>query len=165
MAFPQITRSQWFDIAWLMFFGIVSSAWSVSSAHKIGPTFDEPIYLEQGLAHWRDGSYFGLLDLGTMPLPIDVNTGPLYLYEQLRGQPIDVNVEMATILPWARASTLLFWWLLLIYGFLLGRRLAGVWGGAVGAGIDRRGTQFISPCLSGDNRPGGVPFGSISPSR
>src|SRR5207249_2462166 len=34
-----------------------------------------------------------------------------------------------TLLPWARAGNLVFWWLLLIYGFLIARDLAGNWAG------------------------------------
>ena len=51
--------------------------------------------------------------VGTMPLPVDVQTLPLYLWECCRGCPIDPVAELHLVLPFARAATLLFWGLLL----------------------------------------------------
>ena len=47
-----------------MNFAALSSAYCVTSAARIGPTFDEPIYLTRGLEGWRDGSRQGLLKQG-----------------------------------------------------------------------------------------------------
>src|SRR5262245_32626150 len=116
------------DILWFLFWAIASSVWCVTAAGRLSATFDEPIYLQRGLEHWRTGSYSGILRLGTMPLPVDVVTLPLYLAERWQGEPFDVDQDFARILPWARASTLVFWWLLLAYGWLAGRHLAGPWG-------------------------------------
>ncbi|HJT78353.1 MAG TPA: hypothetical protein VJ739_14210, partial [Gemmataceae bacterium] len=117
------------DAAWLVVLGLVSSAWCVTAAGRLSATFDEPIYLTRGLERWRTGSHAGLLHLGTMPLPPDVQTLPLYLAERWRGRPFDVETDFERLLPWARAGTLAFWWLLLLHAWLAGRSLAGPWGG------------------------------------
>jgi hypothetical protein len=73
----------------------------------------------------------GLMKLGTMPLPVDVQTLPLYLWESWRGVPIHTDAELHLVLPWARAATLLFWWLLLVHIWLIGKSLGGWWAAAV----------------------------------
>lgn len=125
----QDKSSRYLDFLWLLTFGLLSSAWCFSAARELGPTFDETTYLRWGLDRWHTGSYGPLLRMGTMPLPIDVATLPLHLWEKGTGQHFDVENDLALILPWARAGTLLFWWVLLIYGMLIGRHLAGPWGG------------------------------------
>jgi hypothetical protein len=70
-----------------------------------------------------------------MPLPVDVATGPLYLWERWRGTPIDLTTEWDRVLPWARAGNLVFWWLLLGYGWLAGRFLAGPWAGRLAVAL------------------------------
>ncbi len=123
-------RHGWlWDGVWLLVCGVVSSAWCLSAAGQLSATFDETTYLERGLERWRTGSYAGLMHLGTMPLPVDVETLPLYLWERGRGVALDPATDMDHLLPWARASGLVFWWLLLFYGMLAGRQLAGPWGG------------------------------------
>lgn len=117
------------DWLWLLACGLLSSAWCLSAAGQLGASFDEPLYLKRGLERWRTGSYAGLMRLGTMPLPIDVETLPLYLWERARGVPFDPELETYKLLPVARAAALTFWWLLLLYGMLIGRHLAGPWGG------------------------------------
>jgi hypothetical protein len=117
------------DLAWFLVCAVASSVWCVTAASQLSATFDEPIYLQRGLEHWRTGSYSGLLRLGTMPLPVDIVTLPLYLAEYWRGVPFDLDNDFTRLLPWARAGTLVFWWLLLVYGWLAGRELAGPWGG------------------------------------
>ena len=42
-----------------------------------------------------------------------------------RGQTFDVRGDLDQVLPIARVANLPFWWLLLVYGWLLGRQLAG----------------------------------------
>jgi hypothetical protein len=119
----------WFDLLWLLACGVASSLWCLTASSQLSATFDEPTYLDVGLAHWRSGSYEPLLRLGTMPLPIDVTTLPIYLWERAHGVTLDVKADMSRMLPWARAGTLVFWWLLLIYGWKAGRQLGGPWGG------------------------------------
>src|SRR4051812_23272099 len=118
-----------FDVLWLVLWGALSSVWCVTAAGRLGAPFDEPVYLRQGLEGGRTGSHYGLLRLGTMPLAADVQTLPLYLAERWRGVPWDADADCARLLPWFRAGTLPFWWLLLFYGGLLARRHAGRWGG------------------------------------
>jgi hypothetical protein len=117
------------DLLWLFFWGVASSVVCVTAADRIGATFDEPLHLQRGLEGWRAFSHRGLIRLGYMPLPADVQTLPLHLAEKWRGRPWDVAEDSATILPWFRAGTLPFWWLLLLYGGLCGRLLGGRWAG------------------------------------
>lgn len=123
------TRARLFDIVWLALCLGLSSAWCLTAARQLSATFDEPLYLAKGLERWRTGSHSGLMRLGTMPLAIDWDTLPLHLYERWQGAPIDLvgNFDLALLV--ARAAGLVFWWLLLVYGWLAGRQLAGAWGG------------------------------------
>ena len=123
------------DALWLLICGIASSAWCLSAGQQLGATFDEPIYVTRGLEAWRTGSHAGLLHLGTMPLPVDVQTLPLLLWERWRGLPFDPAADLEQILPVARAGTLVFWWLLLLYGMLAGRTLAGPWAGRLAVAL------------------------------
>jgi hypothetical protein len=128
-------RARICDWLWFLVFGVASSAWCVAAGAELGATFDEPLYVAQGLEHWRTGSHAGLMKLGTMPLPVDLDTLPLYLWERWHGVPLDPVQDLETILPWARAGTLVFWWLLLIYARLAGRLLAGPWGGRLAVAL------------------------------
>ncbi len=122
-------RGRWVDLVWLLIFGAASSVWCVSSATRIGATFDEPLYVKAGLVNWRTGSNKLLMRAGTMPLPIDVQTLPAYLWERYRGQEFNPVLDLHTLLPVCRAANLLFWWLLLVYAMRLGRAFGGTWGG------------------------------------
>lgn len=124
-----------FDCAWLALLMTVSSIWCISAASRLGPTFDEPLYLARGLEAWRTGSKAGLLRVGTMPLPANFDTLPLYLAERWHGQPWDVTSDMSMILPWARASALPFWWLLLFYAWRIAYSLGGPWAGRLAAAV------------------------------
>jgi hypothetical protein len=125
-----MSRKLWFiDLAWLLFCGLLASVWCWTAARQLGATFDEPVYLIQGLHRWHTGSPDGLMRLGTMPLPVDVVTLPLVLLEKWRGETIDPVREWEQVIPWARAATLVFFWLLLVHGFLYARFLGGPWAG------------------------------------
>ena len=117
------------DCAWLIAVVGLSSAACLAAGAALGATFDEPFYIEKGLESWRTGSYRALMRAGTMPLPVDAQTLPIYLMERHRGYPVDPTREMADLLPIARAMTLPFWWLLLLSSFRLARRVGGVWAG------------------------------------
>lgn len=117
------------DCVWLLLCMVASSVWCVSASARLSATYDEPTYLKLGLESWRTGSYKGLIDLGTMPLPSRLQTLPLHIWERQRGEPFDVARDLECMLPVARWGTLPFWWLLLIYGGLAARQIAGVWGG------------------------------------
>jgi hypothetical protein len=120
---------RWVDAVWIVALGIASSAWCLTAAGRMSATFDEPLYLNAGLTSWRTGSNKILMSAGTMPLPVDVQTLPLYLWERHRGAAWDVTADLPTILPVARAANLAFWWLLLAYAMRLGRTFGGAWGG------------------------------------
>jgi hypothetical protein len=112
---------------WLVPWCILGSLWCFSSAARVGPTFDEPFYLEEGLKTWRTGKPGGLLQKGTMPLPVLVTTAPVRVWELLRGKPVDLANEFHDALAVARPATLVFWWLLIVYGSLLAHRVGGPW--------------------------------------
>lgn len=118
---------------YLVSLAVLSSAYCLSATQRLGPTFDEPTYLENGLAHWRTGSSKGLMRLGTMPLAIDVQTLPLAIRERSTGKPYELPRDLEGMLPVARRTSLVFWWILLGYGYLAGRQLAGFWGGPLAA--------------------------------
>ena len=128
---PPITRGRdWtLDALWLLIVVGVSSAWCVTAANQLGATFDEPFYLAQGLEFWRTGSHARLMSKGTMPLAVDLTTFPLYLWERWGGFRFDLVGDFDRVLVVARVGTLVFWWLLLGYGWLVGRLLGGPWGG------------------------------------
>jgi hypothetical protein len=128
---PPITRGRdWtLDALWLLIVVGVSSAWCVTAANQLGATFDEPFYLAQGLEFWRTGSHARLMSKGTMPLAVDLTTFPLYLWERWGGFHFDLVGDFDRVLAVARVGTLVFWWLLLGYGWLVGRLLGGPWGG------------------------------------
>jgi Dolichyl-phosphate-mannose-protein mannosyltransferase len=128
-------RQRCADGAWFLAWALASSAWCLTAAWQLGPTFDEPVYLQRGLEGWRSFSHSGLLQLGTMPLPADLQTLPLYLWEVAHGSPIDTLNDVDSVLFWMRAGNLVFWWLLLWYGFQLGRLLAGSWGGRLAVAL------------------------------
>src|SRR5260370_23642135 len=128
---PAARQGRLFAVCWVAAWALLSSAWCVTTARRIGATFDEPTYVTEGLLRWRTGSTAGLMKLGTMPLPVDVQTLPLYLWETWRGTPFDPVAELHTMLPVARAATLLFWWMLLGYAWLIACSLGGRWAGAM----------------------------------
>ena len=125
----------WFDAAWFLVCAAVSSAWCLTAAAQLSATFDEPTYVQCGLERWRSGSTAGLMRLGTMPLPVDVETLPLYLWERLHGTPLDPVGRFSQLLPWARASALVFWWLLLFYAWRAARSLGGPWAGRLAVAL------------------------------
>lgn len=122
-------RATWRDWLWVCTCAALSSVWLMTAARQLSATFDETIYHKVGLERWRTGSFHTLKRIGTMPLPVDVCTLPLYLAERATGRPIDIDAEMADWLPVARAAALPFWWLLLIYAWRMGNLLAGPWAG------------------------------------
>src|SRR5205085_1266502 len=126
---------RWVDLVWLLVFGVASSAWCLTAAARLGATFDEPFYVKAGLVSWRTGSNKLLMRAGTMTLPVDVQTLPIYLWEQVRGQEFDPETELHTVLPLARATNLVFWWLLLAYAMRLGRTFGGAWGGRLAVAL------------------------------
>ncbi len=114
------------DFLWLLLLGGLSSAYCVSSAAHLGPTFDEPFYVAKGMDYWHTGSHRALMRAGTMPIPVDVQTFPVVVWEHARGERFDAVSDLLQILPVARAANLLFWWVLLLYAV----RLGNLWGGA-----------------------------------
>ncbi len=117
------------DWLWFLAWGVASSICCVTAASQLGATFDEPFYVAGGLEFWRTGTHGSLLKKGTMPLPMDLFTLPIYLWERWQGVQFDPVLDLERLLPWARAGTLVFWWLLLGCAWRIGQHLAGPWGG------------------------------------
>jgi hypothetical protein len=115
---------------------MIASCWlSISAAGQLGATFDEPLYIARGLDFWRTGSHAGLMRLGTMPLPADLATLPLYLYERWSGVSLHLPADLPQILTAARSVTLVFWTLLLVYCWRAGWLIAGRWAGILAAAL------------------------------
>jgi hypothetical protein len=124
------------DLLWLLAWGLASSLWCWTAGHRLGPTYDEPVHIRLGLEYWRAGNHRDLVaGGGTMPLPVDVFTLPLYLWERWQGVPFNLNNDLGRMLPVARAAMLAFWWLLLFYTWRAGYRLAGPWGGRLAVAL------------------------------
>ncbi|MBX7102688.1 MAG: hypothetical protein K1X57_01310 [Gemmataceae bacterium] len=117
------------DLIWLIVFGCLSSAICVATSREIGATYDEPIYLKNGLHYWRTGSHRELMKLGTMPLPVDTQTLPLGVTEWWRGERFDEVAQFPQLLVWMRHGNLVFWWLLLWSAMRFARDLGGDWAG------------------------------------
>jgi hypothetical protein len=132
------------DRLWLLAWGVASSLWALTAAARLGPTFDEPLYLRHGLHFWRTGSHGPLLRVGTMPLPVDLPALPLYLAERWRGAPWGPDLDCGRLLPWFRAASLPFWWLLLLYGLKAGRSLGGPWGGRLAVALLASGPNMLA---------------------
>ena len=122
-------RDHWFDFVWVALWGAISGAATIAASHHLSATFDEPFYLRAGLQHWRTGSSFELMRFGTMPLPVDVETFPVYAWERIRGRQFDLDAEFGQALSLARIGNQLFWFLLLAYGCRLARAVGGPWAG------------------------------------
>lgn len=120
---------------WVIVLGVASSAWCVTAAARVGVTFDEPFYVKAGLARWRTGSPYMLMRAGTMTLPVDVQTLPIHVWELLAGRKYATDDDLPRVLPAARAANLVFWWLLLVYSFRLGRTFGGDWGGRLASAL------------------------------
>src|SRR6516225_9769606 len=111
-------RRAWlWDGVWFILCAVLSTTWIVTASARLSATFDEPFYVAAGIDAFRTGSNRLLLDAGTMPLPVHVAALPVYVWERLRGRPFDPAEDLDQILPVARLGTLLFWWLLLGYGW------------------------------------------------
>jgi hypothetical protein len=128
-------RNAIIDITWLVLLIAATSFWCVRIASFQSATFDEPTYLKDGLSCWHTGSYKSLLKLGTMPLPVDVETLPLYLWERAHGTAIDMNRDFDWALALARATALVFWALLLVYVFRIARSIGGSWAGRIASAM------------------------------
>jgi hypothetical protein len=130
-----VARDRVVNLTWFLVFAVASSVYCVTSASRLSATFDETGYVVDGLQRWRTGSYDTLMKWGTMPLPIDLATLPLYVAERFRGQPFDAATEFDKMLPWARATNLLFWWTLLGMGWLCARQIGGHWAGRIAVAL------------------------------
>ena len=120
------------DVAWLLLWMALSSAWCLTAARDLSAVFDEPNNLRWGVMSWRTGSNHSFMRAGTMPLPPDVQYLPIHWWERDRGKEFDVENSVAdfhAILPYARMMSLPFWWAMLVYGTLLARAFGGPWAG------------------------------------
>src|SRR5438876_1293647 len=117
-----MTRWGWL---WLAGWAAASGIWCLTAGRELGPTYDEPYYVEAGLRAWRGWHNRELLSFGTMPLPPRVAALPLFVCERLQGTRLDLPDRLHEWLPVARLATLFWWFVLLLAGHLGGR----LWGG------------------------------------
>lgn len=132
------------DALLLILVAAASSAWCLATARLLGATFDEPFYLEAGLDAWRRGTFKQLLAAGVMPLPVHLQTLPLYLRELAAGRPFTVAADLSELLPVARSVTLLFWCVLLFYSMRLARALGGPWAGRLAVVVLALDPNFLA---------------------
>ena len=128
---PAAARPVFERLDWLILLsvGLLSSVWCVTAAQQLGPTFDEPLYILQGLDYWRTGNRSELLLGGVMPLSPYLQTLPLWIAELITGRSWEWQNDVAEMLAIARAANLLFFWLLLFYAMRLGNAIGGPWTG------------------------------------
>ncbi len=115
------------DFIWLAAILWGSSLLVYETSKQLSATFDETFYMKCGLTFWRERTNAELMRAGTMPLPVHVQSLPVYLVEQFREKPFDLTEDYGTILSYMRATNLIFWGLLLIYVFRLGFWYGGKW--------------------------------------
>jgi hypothetical protein len=124
-----MTRGGWVDWLWWLAFAGGSTVWCVTAGDHLGPTVDETLYVQQGLERLHTGNSKRFMADGVMTLPPDVQALPAVMVEQFRGERFDPDADFPQLLRLARYGSLAFWWLLLAYSRLWGRRLGGPWGG------------------------------------
>ena len=76
---------RWWDWAWVLAAGLLSSAYCTATAARVGATYDEPTYIHFGCKGWREDNNWRLVSNGIMPLPVDVQTYPLHREEERTG--------------------------------------------------------------------------------
>lgn len=131
-----LRRTRWPRYLALAAIFILSSAWCIGAAKRLGATFDEPVYLQTGLSFWHGGDGNDLLMLrGTMPLPADLDGFFLRLEEMIRGKPFNPAIDLEQMLAAARAATLVFWLILLAYAWQLGELAGGSEAGILAAAM------------------------------
>jgi hypothetical protein len=140
------------DALWLLVLGAWSAVVCVTASPHLGITYDEPFYLDAGMDSWRgwwrtDGqtpvfAHETTCACGVMPLPPDVATLPLAVYEMRTGEKLDSDGKIARIL-WARAMTLGWLWLLVVSAWRLGRAAGGPWGGRIASGLIAADPNFL----------------------
>ena len=128
-------RTAIFDALWLVVLIAATSFWCARIAGSLSATFDEPTYLYYGLEQWHEGTYKPLMRLGTMPLAVDAQTLPLYLWERAHGKTLDIHHDIDWMLSCARAVTLVFWALLLVYVFRIACSIGGPWAGRIASAM------------------------------
>ncbi len=97
-------RTRIADLLWFLVCVSCSLGWCLSASQELSATFDEPTYLAEGLNRWHTGSYSGFMRLGTMPLPVDVATLPLYAWERWNHVRLDPAADFEWMLKIARAT-------------------------------------------------------------
>lgn len=109
--------------------GVTTTLWIMGSSSRLSATFDEPVYLKCGLDCWKNHTHKPLMRLGTMPLPVDLETLPLHIWFSFTGNSMDWEKDFGWMLAVARTAAIVFWWNLLFQCFRLGNRVGGGWCG------------------------------------
>lgn len=143
----------WLDALWLALLAAWTAGWCLSAAPRLGPTYDEPLYIDAGLQSWRGWTrdddrprgfeHEGCAVNGVMPLPIDALGLPLYVGERRSDEKLDNPEKKMAALPRARATTLGWLWLLVFSAWRLGRAAGGPWAGRIVAGLLAADPNFL----------------------
>jgi hypothetical protein len=140
---PPDRTDLWIDAAWLAVLAVWCGAWCLTAAARLGPTYDEPFYLEAGLKNWHECHPEALAVNGVMPLPIAVATCPLYLHERRTGELLP-REQWVEHLPRARTVTLVWLAVLVLSAMRLGQAAGGPWAGRVAAGLVAADPTFLA---------------------
>ena len=122
-------NSQMIPRAIALVVALATTLWIIGSSQRLSATFDEPVYLQCGLNCWSHHTHKPLMRLGTMPLPVDVETFPLHLWHWWHQTTPNWDNDFGWMLTVARTTALLFWWNLLLQCWRLGMLVSGPWCG------------------------------------
>ncbi len=130
------------DLVWLGAILWGSSIFVAETSSQLSATFDETFYLKSGMTFWRDRTNAELMRAGTMPLPMHVQSLPVYLWEQFREKPFDTTEDYGQILSVMRSTNLLFWWLMLVYVYRMGLLFGNQWVARIATALCAFETNF-----------------------
>ena len=123
------------DYLWLFVALGLSSAWCLTAGQRLGATFDEPVYLQRGTRRLADGQPSWAAAFRHHAAAWRCANAAALSHRARVGTAVEPGHRLFAALVIARAMTLLFWWLLLIYGFRAGRMIGGRWGGNLAVAI------------------------------
>ena len=75
------------DVGLFLVCALVSSWWCLGASSQLGPTYDETFYVDAGLNCWNSLNHKTLAKSGTMPLPIELETLPLFILQKRSNAP------------------------------------------------------------------------------
>ncbi len=117
------------NVIWVTSCGIFATIYIVTAAPHLGSTFDEPLYVEEEVGISTGKSMGNLLHVGTMPLPMHIQSTALKIHRLFTGKQLNIETNYEEILRISRLGNLPFLWLLLIFSFRLAKNFGNSWSG------------------------------------